>query len=182
MTTPHGRDAAPPARLRIASPTPGVVQLAGVIDEAARIDELLARAHGGALRLDLGEVSYINSIGVRDWIGLLRRAADAGIAVELVRVSEPVVQQFNMIAAARAGATVRSFFAPYACDACGHEESRLLELSEHATELRAGRAPAAACPACAGPLVLDDFPERYFAFLSGLPAPPPLARGTSSGG
>ncbi len=188
MSAPPGSDPAappgvPPPRLRIANPAPGEVWLAGVIDEAARIDELLARADGGHLRLDLGEISYINSIGVRDWIGLLRRAADAGIAVELVRVSEPVVQQFNMIAAARAGATVRSFFAPYVCDACGHEESHLLELADHAAELRAGQAPAATCPACGGPLVLDDFPERYFAFLAGLPpVAAAMARGTSAGG
>jgi anti-anti-sigma regulatory factor len=169
------------SRLQVVSAGPGQVDLVGVIDEAARIDELLARASGGALRIDLAEISYINSVGVRDWIGLLRRAADAGIQVELARVSEPVVRQFNMIAAARAHARIRSFFAPYACDACGLETTRLIDVAADAVVLRQGQAPAASCPACASALVLDDFPERYFAFLADHEGLHPLASGTGAG-
>lgn len=156
------------ARLRITTPRPGEVTLAGVVDESARIGELLTHAVNGRLQLDLGDVNYINSVGVRDWIDFLRRASADGIAVELLRVSEPVVQQFNMIIAARGNARVRSFMAPYACDACGHEESRFINVAEHLPELIAGRAPPATCPACQATLVFDDFPERYFAFLTDL--------------
>lgn len=156
-------------RLRVDWPTPGLAVLAGPIDEAAELDALLRGASAGGLRLDLAAVSSINSIGVRDWIRLLAAAHAAGVAVELTRVSEPIVAQLNMIVAARGHAEVRSFFAPYACDACGHEESRLLDPVADGAALRAGTPPAAPCPACSAPLAFDDFPERYLAFLAPSP-------------
>ncbi|MEZ4368388.1 MAG: hypothetical protein R2939_19225 [Kofleriaceae bacterium] len=153
-------------RLRVQGTAPGVVSLSGVIDEAAGLDAVLPLAVDARLRLDLGGVTFVNSVGVRDWIHLLAAAAAAGVAIELVRVSEPMVQQLNMIVATRGHAAVRSFVAPYACDACGHEEARLLELAEHGDTLRAGAPPPAPCPACPSPMAFDDFPERYLAFLT----------------
>ena len=100
----------------------------GAIDETARLSELLDYAEGGRLVLDLGGITFINSLGVRDWIRMQAAAQKAGIAVELRRVSEPLVHQLNMIIATRGTARVTSFYAPYACDACGREESRLIDV------------------------------------------------------
>ena len=59
--------------------------------------------------------------------------------------------------------TVTSFFAPYHCQGCDHQEERLLQ---SAAILAAGlTAPVFTCPKCAGQLGFDDLPERYFAFL-----------------
>jgi len=138
--------------------------LTGVIDEAASLAELLPGTPG-RLRIDLTGVTFINSLGVREWIRFLASAAKAGIAVELARVSEPLIQQLNMIVAARGQAEVLSFFAPYACDACGREESLLIELAPNRASLARGEAPAAKCPECGAPMAFNDFPQRYFLFL-----------------
>ena len=140
--------------------------IAGAIDETAALPELLARARGGRLVLDLAAVTFINSLGVRDWIRMQAAAQQAGLAVELRRVSEPLIHQLNMIIAARGTAQITSFFAPYACDTCGREESLLIEVAPHRDRLLRLEPPAMACPECAAQMVFNDFPERYFSFLS----------------
>lgn len=146
--------------------TPGRVVLAGAIDEAAGVIDLVQRAAGGSLVLDLAGVTFINSLGVRDWIRMMQAAQKANLAVELQRVSEPLVHQLNMIIATRGAAAVASFFAPYACDNCGREESILIDAVAHAGTLAAMTAPPATCPECQAQMAFNDFPERYFSFLS----------------
>ena len=139
--------------------------LTGVIDEACRLGDLLPAQGPAILRLDLAGVSFINSLGVREWIRFLANAHKAGIRIELARVSEPLIQQLNMIVAARGHADVVSFFAPYACDACGREDSLLIDLAPHRHRLQMGDAPTAVCPECGSMMVFNDFPQRYFLFL-----------------
>lgn len=139
--------------------------LGGAIDEAAALHELVGRAQAGRLVLDLGNVTFINSLGVRDWIRMQAAAQQAGLAVELHRVAEPLVHQLNMIIATRGNAMVGSFFAPYACDACGREESILLDAIANAAGLAKLEPPAVTCPECSAAMAFNDFPERYFSFL-----------------
>jgi hypothetical protein len=140
--------------------------LAGAIDETAALSSLLSRAQGGRLALDLGGVTFINSLGVRDWIRMQAAATQQGIKVELRRVAEVIVHQLNMIIATRGTAQVTSFFAPYACDACGREESLLVDAVASAPQLAALQPPSMTCPECEAQMAFNDFPERYFSFLT----------------
>jgi hypothetical protein len=70
-----------------------------------------------------------------------------------------------MIIATRTASRVASFFAPYACDGCGREDSLLIDAVVHAAELVQQRPPAMVCSECGGPMSFNDFPERYFSFL-----------------
>ena len=139
--------------------------LAGSIDETAALHELLERASGGRLVLDLAAITFINSLGVRDWIRMQAAAQARRLAVELRRVAEPLIHQLNMIIATRGAATVTSFFAPYACDACGREESLLIDAIAHSERLVKLEPPPMTCPECAAEMAFNDFPERYFSFL-----------------
>jgi len=147
--------------------TGGQLVLAGAIDESAALGQLIDRAGGNGLVLDLAGVTFINSLGVRDWIRMQAVARERQLAVELRRVSEPIIHQLNMIVATRGAARVTSFFAPYACDACGREESVLIDAVAHAAELAQLTPPPVACPECSAPMAFNDFPERYFSFLAG---------------
>ena len=144
----------------------GQLVLAGAIDETAGLMDLLARAQGGRLVLDLAGVTFINSLGVRDWIRFQATATQTGIAVELRRVAEVLIHQLNMIIATRGTAHVTSFFAPYACDSCGREESLLVDAVANAQRLATLEPPPMTCPECGGQMAFNDFPERYFSFLS----------------
>jgi hypothetical protein len=146
---------------------PGRLALSGSIDETAGLVDLVARAAGGRLALDLAGVTFINSLGVRDWIRMQAAAMQANVAIELARVCEPIVHQLNMIVATRGNARVISFFAPYACDACGREDSLLVDAVHYAATLAQMVAPPMQCPECGAQMAFNDFPERYFSFLTG---------------
>jgi anti-anti-sigma regulatory factor len=154
------------SRLHV-QPGAGLLLLSGAIDETAGLMDLLARARSGQLVLDLAGVTFINSLGVRDWIRMQAAATQQGIQMELRRVAEVLIHQLNMIIATRGTARVTSFFAPYACDRCGREESLLIDAVASAAQLARLQPPAMTCPECSGTMVFNDFPERYFSFLSG---------------
>lgn len=144
----------------------GELVLAGAIDETSGLLDLLGRAHGGQLVLDLAGITFINSLGVRDWIRMQAAATQQQIRIDLRRVAEVLVHQLNMIIATRGTSRITSFFAPYACDACGREESLLIDAVGYGAQLAQLQAPAMKCPECGAQMAFNDFPERYFSFLS----------------
>lgn len=147
-------------------PSGDALVLSGAIDEHSQLMELLGQARGGKLVLDTGGITFINSLGVRDWIRMQASATQQGIAIELRRVAEVLIHQLNMIIATRGTSRVTSFFAPFACDACGREESLLIDAVAHAAELAQLQPPAMKCPECSAQMAFNDFPERYFSFLT----------------
>ena len=136
------------------------VVLKGDFTEATSFDDLLP-AMFGRVDFDLSQVTYMNSLGVREWCDFLRRAPIQGY--EFHACSIPFVLQASMVADVLGRGTVASFFAPYHCDLCDHQEDRLMQ---SAAVLAADCVPPSfACPRCTGKLELDDLPDRYFAFL-----------------
>jgi eukaryotic-like serine/threonine-protein kinase len=152
-------------RLNI-EPANGQLVLSGAIDETSALNELVMRGQGGRLVLDLAGVTFINSLGVRDWIRMQAEATRQSLAIELRRVSEPIIHQLNMIIATRGTARVSSFYAPYACDACGREESLLVDAITNGASLAQLVPPPMQCPECGAQMAFNDFPERYFSFLA----------------
>jgi anti-anti-sigma regulatory factor len=136
------------------------VVLRGDFTEATRFDELLP-AMVGRVVFDMAQVTYMNSLGVRAWCEFLRRARIQGY--EFHACSMPFVLQASMVRDVIGRGTVTSFFAPFHCIACDHQEERLLQSAAIlASNLQP---PVFKCPNCGGPLEFDDLPERYFAFL-----------------
>jgi anti-anti-sigma regulatory factor/ActR/RegA family two-component response regulator len=136
------------------------VVLRGDFTEATRFDELLPQMVGRVV-FDLAQVTYMNSLGVRAWCEFLRRARIQGY--ELHACSVPFVLQASMVRDVLGRGTVVSFFAPFHCVSCDHQEERLLQTA--AILASALQPPEFKCPACAGVLAFDDLPDRYFAFL-----------------
>jgi len=116
--------------------------------------------------IDLGEVTFINSIGVREWITLLDELAKRGRKVTLRNVAEPMVRQMTMVVEARGEASVESFFAPYVCTKCGDERVLLINVAEHRAALDALEPPDLPCAKCGAPSQFDEFPVRYLSFLT----------------
>ena len=155
-----------PAANFTVSRAPGRLVLAGRIDERAHIADLEKTVDDRELVIDLSGVTYINSLGVRDWVTFLRALAKRDVKLTLERVAEVMVLQMNMIVDARGSARVASFFAPFACDACGWEGATLVETDEVHPIVSAGRAPEIECPDCKQQARFADFVDRYFLFLS----------------
>lgn len=136
------------------------VVLRGDFTEATRFDELLP-AMVGRVVFDTAQVTYMNSLGVRAWCEFLRQARIQGY--EFHACSVPFILQASMVRDVIGRGTVTSFFAPFHCIGCDHEEERLLQSA--AILASNCEPPVFKCPSCGGALEFDDLPERYFAFL-----------------
>lgn len=136
------------------------VVLRGDFTEATRFDELLP-AMVGRIVFDMAQVTYVNSLGVRAWCEFLRQVRIQGY--EFHACSVPFILQASMVRDMLGRGTVTSFFAPFHCIGCDHQEERLLQ----AAAILAAKLepPVFRCPSCGGALEFDDLPERYFAFL-----------------
>jgi len=140
-----------------------VVSFFGEIDENADFADLACHLSGKVV-FDLSDVRRMNSMGVREWINFVGKLPDVH-CLTLSRCSIAIVTQLNMIHNFRGRAHIRSFYAPFVCDACNNEEEKLIDVAEMMTEGSA-RVPEFSCSACRSPMVLDDLPERYLSFLS----------------
>ncbi len=140
------------------------VVMRGQIDEGTELVGLADKTDK-AIHIDLERVSFINSVGVREWIRMLRALKKTGIVVRMRRCSEAMIHQMNMIVEAKGSAEVDSFFAPYVCDGCGYEGSMCLDVAPHLEQFRQMQAPPVACPECTQPMEFNEIPERYLLFL-----------------
>jgi hypothetical protein len=139
------------------------VEFTGEIDENADFGELRRRLKGPVV-FHLAEVRRINSCGVREWVNFVR---DLPGVTELTftHCSPAIVTQLNMIYNFRGAAKVRSFYAPYVCDACGHEDEKLLDVQNQFPN-GPSKVPEYACEQCGAAMEFDDLPERYLSFLN----------------
>ena len=138
---------------------------AGRIDDTSPLVGLIPQVRAQEIVIDTGGVTFINSIGVREWMRFLRGLADIGARVRLENVAEVLVTHMNLIPDLRTSVWIASVQAPYVCDRCGAELSQLIDVVQHADELRALQPPAFRCPECGGTMTFSEYPDRYFAFL-----------------
>ena len=148
--------------VRLAPPR---VFFAGRIDDSASFADLIARIPAGEVVLDTDGVTFVNSIGMREWMRFVRALRDGGARIVLERVADVLMTQINMIPELARNVTVASFHAQYVCPACGAEAAPVVDAVAHAAGLRALQAPALPCPECGSAMELGDFPERYLSIF-----------------
>ena len=106
----------------------------------------------------LAEIQRINSCGVRERVNFVR---DLPQVTELTfsHCSPAIVTQLNMIFNFRGTAKVRSFYAPYVCESCGHKEDKLLDVQ---SQFPGGKfkAPEFGCEQCSAAMEFHDLPKR----------------------
>jgi anti-anti-sigma regulatory factor len=135
--------------------------LAGRLDESAALGELADHVLPGEVVVDTSGVSFVNSVGMRAWIRLIRGLRARGVTVVLERVADVLMTQMNMIPELAVSVRITSFHAQYVCPACGAESTPVVDAVAHAAALRALAAPRLPCSECGAAMELGDFPERY---------------------
>ncbi|KAB2884121.1 MAG: hypothetical protein F9K40_22720 [Kofleriaceae bacterium] len=134
-----------------------IVMLAGIIDETADLEALVADLDG-ELAFDLSGIQRINSIGAHRWILMMARVtAHRRVVVEAVPYC--VGMQANYVANFFARAEVLSCLAPYACDTCDTSVNMLIHRDEVSL-----RAPTRWCSSCKQELRFDEL-GGYLDFL-----------------
>lgn len=149
-----------------------VIRPVGVIDEDSNLSVIIqAVSQLPGIRgviFDLGQISRMNSCGVREWILLVERLG-ANLPCAFYNVNELMIEQANMIPGifGKKGA-VHSFHAPYYCESCESEQSVILKPSDVVGGEGGPLPPEMKCRKCTGALVFDWEPYEYFHFLSRL--------------
>ncbi len=142
----------------------GVFYLSGVMNEYADFSPLLPQA--APLRLNMKQVTRLNSIGIRN---LLKFLADWGPKpFSYEECPSEFVDQLNMIPAllgVKNHGKVVSLFVPYECLNCDHEEEVLGDLTAYEPSLKNGTPPPAqSCPKCKADMVV--LTDSFFVFAS----------------
>jgi ABC-type transporter Mla MlaB component len=149
------------------------VKLVGEVTEKAElvaIWDYVAKLGPDVKRIefDLGEVSRINSEGVRRWVELLNRA-QSRLSCRFIMLSVPIIQQASVVAGilGKPNTPIHAFHAPFLCVRCGKEVIKPLsaELVRN-PDTGACTVPQISCDSCGGGLRFDDIESEYFFFLS----------------
>ena len=141
----------------------GVYHLSGVLNEYADLSPLLKAAE--PLRLNMSQVSRLNSIGIRNFLKFLADWGPKGFVYE--QAPSEFIDQINMIPALlglKHHGTVKSLFVPYECAKCEHEEDVLSDLADYTAVKTGGEPPKRKCPKCGHEMtVLTD---SFFVFMT----------------
>lgn len=137
------------------------VTMVGRIDDTSPLGELWMQLPATDLTIDTSGVTFVNSVGMREWIRLLRSLIGGGTrSVTLERIADVLIAQMNLMPKL-AGVRIASFHAQYACNKCGAEAAPVVDAIAHAAGLAKLQAPPLPCIECGSPMELADFPERY---------------------
>jgi hypothetical protein len=137
------------------------VSLSGVIDESADFAPMVELE--GKLRVSLQGVRRFNSVGIREWIDVVRELAQR---TQLVFIECPpqVIDQLNMIQGFLGHARVESFFGMMECENCATSEAvlfRTRDIKDNDIAI-----PEVRCKQCNRVTELDEIEDQYLLFLS----------------
>jgi anti-anti-sigma regulatory factor len=121
--------------------------------------------------VDLEKVTGLNSMGLRNWV-LWTKSLKAQAQIFFRHCTRPVVDQMNILNGfLPMGAIVESFYVPYHCEGCAHDDNYLAVRGKDYMEGRADSKEGIkipderACTACGEPMQFDVVPRKYFGFL-----------------
>ena len=140
----------------------------GRLDETVQLRDLIDQLPPSDAVIDAAGINFVNSIGMREWIRLMRALRDRG-PITLEAVSEVLITQMNLISQFR-GVRIKSFYASFVCSSCGHQATQLIDAEAQAQTLRQMQLPAVPCPECRAAMELADYPERYATIFRDAPS------------
>ncbi|HEU0031998.1 MAG TPA: hypothetical protein VFQ53_15300 [Kofleriaceae bacterium] len=158
MAKPRGQDLGGALLAQVESRDGGTwVGLSGNVTEIANFAPLMKL--GSPLRIDMGGIQRINSLGVRGWSVFVKEAEDAGIQLIVERCAPVIVQQIAMISNFMGSRTVvRSLLVPYYCSSCSEEALQQVEVTRGAP---LAVPPSMPCPKCRSAMQLDEPDAMY---------------------
>lgn len=149
---------------RLEAPGLTFLKVSGTVDETFSATQLAQQIRADTI-LHLGKVTRFSSFGVREWVRLMKDLQGRVKHCILVECSPAVVNQLNMVVDFAAGAHVKSVQLPYACPDDEIDQLVVADVDSQREPLLAGRLPQVPCPRCHKPMVFDDLPGSYLAFL-----------------
>lgn len=151
------------------------VYFSGVLNEEADLTPLITKFEEArsaepekefVFFLDLDEVAYLNSVGVRRWLQFINTVQNNCVC-HFVNLPKLVISHSGVVPAmlGREGTKVVSFKAPYFCTSCDAIRDLVIQPSEVKREGENFTPPEKTCPECGSPMEFDELAEEYFHFL-----------------
>lgn len=147
------------------------LKFSGPIDETVKFIDIRLPSSTRQLVLDLGQVSILNSSGLRAWV-LWVRSLEKRIGVFFRNCPMNVISQMNILDGfVPMGAIVDSFQVPYFCESCKRETLKIAvrgkDFVEATSDTKSGILikEFETCPHCKATMQWDVVPEIYFKFL-----------------
>jgi len=140
------------------------VKLKGSIDEDAILSNI-SFDDAQKIILELGQISSINSCGIREWIKWLK-SAPSGAAITYRECPKVIVDQINMVSGfLPEGAVVESFYVPYFNESTGNEKMVLFRSGQEFGSSNVN--PPAEVKDENGELMeMDVLEAKYFRFIT----------------
>jgi ABC-type transporter Mla MlaB component len=141
----------------------GVWQLVfkGAIDERAELPEATGSTD---LRIDLGGVTHINSIGVRTWCEWINKQSGRNKVI-IEKSPMTMTKQFSMVKGfIAANVTVTSFYVPYFSSGTDERRDYLFRLG-HEYDAKGVLTMPVVKDSNGQPMEMDVFENTYFKFL-----------------
>lgn len=141
------------------------VLFAGPVNEDAKnkLNDLAAKL-GSKVILDLGEVTLLNSCGVRDWAHFIR-AINKNREISFDRCTDAVVRVMNMVLSFHAHLPVLSLLREYSCPHCGRGQVETLVSGKDYTKGQSACSPVVKCLQCGQTTEPVELDEEYYCFL-----------------
>lgn len=138
----------------------------GDVDEYFRQADV-PRIAKESIVFELADIRNFNSIGIREWIYLVRDFGELGDLV-FRQCAVTVIDQINMVPDSLGNGRIESFYAPYYCDGpkCKREVNYLIDVEQFQVFLQGKVAPEFDCDRCHNPLEFDALEESYFLFFN----------------
>jgi hypothetical protein len=139
------------------------VALSGLIGGPADLHPL--KSLRGLVDYRLHDLERLGADGVQVWLDFAR-AVSGQQRIRLFECPVWFVQQATLIPNLTEGQEVVSLLAPYACDRCGLDQDRLIDVARDLDGGKRRVAPELSCVVCEGPLALAEPAEVYFAMFT----------------
>ncbi|ASD62824.1 hypothetical protein [Bdellovibrio bacteriovorus] len=146
------------------------ISIEGPISEKASLFEASIQAYK-EIKLNLSKVTFINSIGVKNWIlWTCRIPQDATLYLE--ECPFVIVNQINIVQGfVPKNSFVTSFMAPFLCEKCSHEQIVKLSKDVHyfytndQSPYKIQIPEDMKCAKCGGTMEADFIMDKTFSFL-----------------
>ncbi len=120
---------------------------------------------------NLEDLSAVNSMGLRNWLMWVKKLKVVAPKI-FKNCQRIVVDQMNILQGfLPRGAIVESFYVPYFCSSCSHEENykvlRGQDFQEATSDSKStiDIPKSIECPTCQKQMEIDVITQKYFAFL-----------------
>jgi ABC-type transporter Mla MlaB component len=114
--------------------------------------------------INLRNVEYVNSCGVRAWINFIREA-EKGRKLVFEECTPEIVSQINMIPNFRGSASIQSVYAAYMCNSCDEQRWVLFEKGRNLPTSATGSIDAPKCEGCGNMMEMEELEDEFFAWV-----------------